>query len=53
MYDKTYLMVRKLYIELHRMKYNHVDELEIHKRMIEIIDKLEQLEQLLKNKIEG
>jgi hypothetical protein len=52
MYDKTYLMVKKLWVEIHRLKYNHVDEPEIYNKTIEIINSLKQLELILKQKIE-
>ena len=52
MYDRTYLMVKKLYVEIHRMKYNHVDEPEIFDKTLEIINNLKQLESILKEKIE-
>jgi len=52
MYDRTYLMVKRLYVEIHRMKYNHADEPEIFKKTLEIINNLKQLEIILKNKIE-
>ena len=53
MYDRTYLMVKKLYAEIHRLKYNHADEPEIFDKTLEIINNLVQLEAILKQKIEG
>ena len=53
MYDRTYLMVKKLYLEIHRLKYNHADEPEIFDKTLEIINNLVQLEAILKQKIEG
>lgn len=53
MYDRTYLMVKKLYVEIHRLKYNHADEPEIFDKTLEIINNLNQLEAILKQKIEG
>lgn len=52
MYDRTYMIVKKLYVELHRIKYNHVDEEEIYKKTNEILQQLESLEAILKQKIE-
>ena len=52
MYDKTYLTVKRLLVEFHRLKYQHVDEPEIYNKTIEIINNLKQLELTLKQKIE-
>jgi hypothetical protein len=32
MYDRTYIIVKRLFVELHRVKYNHVDESEIYEK---------------------
>ena len=40
-------------MELHRVKYNHVDEDEIYKKTIAILEQLKELETILKKKIEG
>ena len=53
MYDKTYLTVKKLLVEFHRLKYQHVDEPEIYKKTLEIIKNLKTLENILRIKIEG
>ena len=53
MYDRTYLTVKKLLNELHRLRYNHVDEPEIFEMTKEIIEKLKRLETILKTRIEG
>jgi|TARA_R110001583_G_scaffold21444_5_gene81450 hypothetical protein len=52
MYDRTYIIVKRLFVELHRVKYNHVDEDEIYKRTNEILERLKELETILKHKIE-
>jgi len=52
MYDRTYIIVKRLFVELHRVKYNHVDEAEIYKRTNEILERLKELETILKKKIE-
>jgi hypothetical protein len=51
-YDKTYLTVKRLLVEFHRLKYQHVDEADIYDRTKEIIEKLQDLEKLLKIRIE-
>ena len=53
MYDKTYLTVKRLLVEFHRLKYQHVDEVEIYEKTKEIIENLKNLESMLKIKIEG
>jgi len=53
MYDRTYIIVKRLFVELHRVKYNHVDEDEIYKKTIAILEQLKELETILKIKIEG
>ena len=53
MYDKTYLTVKRLLVEFHRLKYQHVDEPDIYKKTEEIINNLQTLEKTLKLKIEG
>jgi len=52
MYDRTYMIVKRLYVELHRVKYNHVDEPEIYEKTKKILNELKQLESILKEKIE-
>ena len=52
MYDRTYMIVKKLYVELHRVKYNHVDESEIYEKTKVILGQLKELETILKDKIE-
>ncbi len=52
MYDKTYLTVKKLLIEFHRLKYQHVDESTIFEKTKEIIKNLEEMEIILRKKIE-
>ena len=52
MYDRTYIIVKRLFVELHRVNYNHVDEDEIYKRTNEILERLKELETILKHKIE-
>ena len=52
MYDRTYMIVKKLYVELHRVKYNHVDESEIYEKTKAILGQLKELETILKEKIE-
>ena len=52
MYDRTYLVVKRLYAEIHRVKYNHADESLIFDKTLEIINNLKQLEAILKQKIE-
>ena len=52
MYGKTYLIVKRLFVEFHRLKYQHVDEPDIYNKTKEIIEKLQDLEKLLKTRIE-
>jgi hypothetical protein len=52
MYDRTYVTVKKLLVEFHRLKYQHVDEQEIYKKTREILERLKELEIILKHKIE-
>ena len=53
MYDRTYIIIKKLIVELHRLKYQHVDEPELYNKTNEILNSLAEMEQLLKAKIEG
>ena len=53
MYDRTYVTIKRLYVELNRIKYNHVDEEDIYEVTKTILNKLKQLETILKQKIEG
>ena len=53
MYDKPYLTVKRLLVEFHRLKYQHVDEPEIYEKTKEIINNLKTLEKTLRIKIDG
>jgi len=53
MYDRTYMTIKRLYIELNRVKYNHVDEEDIFQPTKSILEQLKELETILKQKIEG
>ncbi len=52
MYDRKYIIVQRLFVELHRVKYNHVDEAEIYEKTKVILGQLKELETILKKKIE-
>ena len=52
MYDRTYVTVKRLYVELNRLRYNHVDDKIIYEQTNTILKKLKELESILKQKIE-
>jgi hypothetical protein len=42
------MIVKRLYVELHRVKYNHVDESEIYEKTKVILGQLKELETILR-----
>jgi hypothetical protein len=53
MYDRTYVTIRRLFNELNRIKYNHIDEEELFESISMILEKIKELENNLKKRIEG